>query len=193
MFLDETEEQLDDLVETLLLLERDPESGSDLNEAFRLVHSIKGSAGMMGLESIAVLTHHLETRFERLRSGTERLDAAAMNLVLRCVDFLRDCTRRLRSGQPLGSSAELMAELSAQQSVPDAEPKPPAEAAAQEVPTTMAAESSGAFVRAPTTGETSPLLPLSAGREGESYVRVNVLFDAGLPLVDLKARLIVAR
>ena len=55
-FLDETEEQLDALVETMLALERNPSSNGDLNEAFRLIHSIKGSAGMMGFDSMAVLT-----------------------------------------------------------------------------------------------------------------------------------------
>ena len=48
-FLDETEEQLDDLVETMLSLEKESTNKDDLNEAFRLIHSIKGSAGMMGL------------------------------------------------------------------------------------------------------------------------------------------------
>ena len=86
-FLDETEEQLDDLVETMLVLEADSTSAEQLNEAFRLIHSIKGAAGMMGLDQITVLTHHLENRFERFRSGTERLDEATMNLVLRCIDF----------------------------------------------------------------------------------------------------------
>ena len=68
-FLDETEEQLDDLVETMLGLERDSTSKDDLNEAFRLIHSIKGSAGMMGFDSMMILTHHLENRFARFRSA----------------------------------------------------------------------------------------------------------------------------
>ncbi len=101
-FLDETEEQLDDLVETMLSLENASTNAEDLNEAFRLIHSIKGSAGMMGLDHITVLTHHLENRFERFRSGTEQLDEPTMNLVLRCIDFLRQCNDRLREGQKLG-------------------------------------------------------------------------------------------
>ena len=110
-FLDETEEQLDDLVETMLALERDPTNKDDLNEAFRLIHSIKGSAGMMGFDNITVLTHHLENRFERLRAGLVRLNEPTMNLVLRCIDFLRHCNNRLRDGEELGSSTELLDEL----------------------------------------------------------------------------------
>ena len=113
MFMDETEEQLEDLVEALLNLERAPGSVEDLNEAFRLIHSIKGSAGMMGFDTIAALTHHLESRFERFRSGVERLDKPTMNLVLRCIDFLRDCIRRLRASDQPGSAASLLQELAA--------------------------------------------------------------------------------
>ncbi len=69
MFVDETSEQLDDLVEVLLVLENEPESTEQLTESFRLVHSIKGASAMMGLDSITLLTHHLENHFEHLRSG----------------------------------------------------------------------------------------------------------------------------
>ena len=46
--------QLDGLVEALLLLESRPNDVPQLNEAFRLVHSIKGSSAMMGLDGITV-------------------------------------------------------------------------------------------------------------------------------------------
>ena len=113
VFLDETEEQLEDLVETMLVLEREPDRVDELNEVFRLVHSIKGSAGMMGFDSIMLLAHQLESRFAGLRSGTETLQPALTSLVLRCVDFLRDCTRRLRAGETLSSAANLLEELAA--------------------------------------------------------------------------------
>jgi two-component system, chemotaxis family, sensor kinase CheA len=63
MFVDETSEQLDQLVEVLLYLEKTPASPDQLNESFRLIHSIKGAAAMMGLDSITLLTHHLGELF----------------------------------------------------------------------------------------------------------------------------------
>lgn len=112
MFVDETSEQLDELVEVLLVLETNPGSPSHLNESFRLIHSIKGAAAMMGLDSIALLTHHLENHFDRLRSGLRSLDRSTMNLILQCVDFLRDAVGKLRDGKPLFSSPELIEQLS---------------------------------------------------------------------------------
>ena len=124
MYLDETAEQLDALVETLLVLERSPTDSDQLNEAFRMVHSIKGSSALMGLETITVLTHQLENHFERLRSGTQLLDQHAMGLILRSVDFLRNGNARLRAGQSIESDPELLEELRQLQSPKVVEPKP---------------------------------------------------------------------
>ncbi len=111
IYLDETEEQLDDLIETMLVLEQEPQNEVSLNGAFRLLHSMKGAAGMMGFDQITVLTHHLETRFERLRSGRIELDRITMNLTLRCIDFLRECNGRLRAGNELSTPDVLLEEL----------------------------------------------------------------------------------
>ncbi len=50
-------------------LEQDPEEVPTLREAFRLLHTFKGSSGMMGFERINALAHELETRFDACRSG----------------------------------------------------------------------------------------------------------------------------
>lgn len=184
-FLDETEEQLDDLVETLLTLESDPDNHDALNEAFRLIHSIKGSAGIMGFENITVLTHHLENRFEQFRSGSAHLDESTMNLVLRCIDFLRTCNERLRTGQPLSSASELLAELKRLEEQP--EEQPPTSVVETVMPMTTeqsatAAQSAPSLSRIPTE-----LI------SDKSLVRMVVKFRAGLHLVDLKTQLIVSR
>jgi len=168
MFMDETEEQLEDLVEALLNLERAPESVEDLNEAFRLIHSIKGSAGMMGFDTIAALTHHLESRFERFRSGVERLDKPTMNLVLRCIDFLRECIRRLRVNDQPGSAAPLLEELAALDDRPAQDTAPP-------------------------TTPAEPVAPVPAPVLRDDEYHLTVHFEAGLQLADLKARLIISR
>ncbi|MEM6473093.1 MAG: Hpt domain-containing protein, partial [Planctomycetota bacterium] len=111
IYLDETEEQLDDLVETMLALEQNPGDRASLQTAFRLLHSMKGASGMMGLDQITALTHHLETRFERLRSGTLQLDRTTMNLTLRCIDFLKNCNDQVRNGEPISTPADLLGEL----------------------------------------------------------------------------------
>ncbi len=67
-YLDETDEQIGVLNDALLKLERDPADAAVLREAFRMVHSIKGSSTVMGFDQVKRLTHHLETFFDQLRS-----------------------------------------------------------------------------------------------------------------------------
>jgi len=56
MFVEETGEQLDALVEIMLRLEAAPDDRNLLAEAFRMIHSIKGSSALLGLEQTATST-----------------------------------------------------------------------------------------------------------------------------------------
>ncbi len=181
-FLDETEEQLDDLVETMLSLETTSTNEDDLNEAFRLIHSIKGSAGMMGLDNITVLTHHLENRFERFRSGTEQLDETTMNLVLRCIDFLRQCNGRLRNGEKLGSPTELLDDLKRLE-----ERSAASHANTEDEPASHVTNQPSVPPK-----DHPDSLPFNQ-TEDDSIVRMVIHFRTGLQLADLKAQLIVNR
>ncbi len=201
-FLDETEEQLDDLVETMLSLENFSTNVEDLNEAFRLIHSIKGSAGMMGLDQITVLTHHLENRFERFRSGTEMLDEPTMNLVLRCIDFLRQCNDRLRDGESLRSPTELLGELNRLQvksavSAADQDvalqPTVTEEATAKPAAPPWPAVAQSPHNPAVDDSAANALSQPAGSQSDDAIVHMVVRFRVGLQLADLKAQLIVNR
>ena len=111
LYLDETNEQLDSLVEIFLELENQAPTPEELNEAFRLIHSIKGSSALLGLDRITSLTHHLETHFERLRSGKQELNTPTIDIVLRCIDFLRESNQHLQDGEPLSTAGDLLDEV----------------------------------------------------------------------------------
>lgn len=172
MYLDETGEHLEGLVEKLLALEENPADAVHLNEAFRLVHTIKGSSALMGYDNITELTHHLESQFERVRSGMQALDRALMDLSLKCVDYLRECNRRLRAGQPLPAAPDLLNALSGE----------------RPVTTTPTATKSGL----PVATAAAPIAPAPAAPTPRDW-RVLIRFEADLPLVDLKAQLAIAR
>lgn len=184
MFVDETSEQLDDLVEVLLVLETNASSPSHLNESFRLIHSIKGASAMMGLDSITLLTHHLENHFEHLRSGTRLLNRTMMNLILRCVDFLRSAVEKLRDGTPLVSAPELIEQLSLAESelaTVDANQAPtpnPESSAESTAPASLQS-------KAPEDRLTRNATPTQR--------RIIAYFDHSIELPELKAELILAR
>ena len=96
-YLDETDEHIAALNDSLLRLEQDPTDLKALQEAFRMFHSIKGASVVMGFKPVNQLTHHLESLFEELRSKKRSLDRAILDLTFRCLDELRDYHRDLRA------------------------------------------------------------------------------------------------
>ncbi len=112
IYLEESEEEADQIVELLLKLEDTPGDKESLREAFRLLHTFKGSTGMMGFERINGLAHELETRFDAYRDGREILTSETVSITLRCIDFFRDFLSRLRNGNTdQGDPRPLMEEL----------------------------------------------------------------------------------
>jgi len=104
-FFEESREGLDAMEAGLLSLEegnRDPET---INSVFRAAHSIKGGAATFGFESIAGLTHVLETLLDELRAGKRPLEAAAVDAMLGSVDVLRALLREAEHGQPADPAA----------------------------------------------------------------------------------------
>ena len=67
-YLDETDEQIAGLNDAAAEAGAGRPTDADaLREAFRMVHSIKGSSMVMGFDPVKDLTHHLESLFDQLR------------------------------------------------------------------------------------------------------------------------------
>ena len=81
--------ELLDAMETALL---QVESGGDINDAvnaaFRAAHTIKGSAGLFGLDSIVAFTHTSESVLDQVRSGELLIDDTLVTLLLDCRDYI---------------------------------------------------------------------------------------------------------
>lgn len=84
-FIEESRELLAAMEDALLKLESSPDDAEVINAAFRAIHTIKGSAGLFGLDHIVNFTHTAESVLESVRSGEQEVDAelAALLLVTR--------------------------------------------------------------------------------------------------------------
>lgn len=87
-FLDESRELLSDMEQILLDLESRPGESELQNALFRCVHTVKGSAGMFGLDHVVDFTHVVENVLDRLRAGEIQLSNDLANLLLRCRDHI---------------------------------------------------------------------------------------------------------
>jgi two-component system chemotaxis sensor kinase CheA len=88
-FISEAQEQIASIEQLLLQLENDPADRELLDALFRCAHTVKGSAGIFGLDAVVAFTHHVETLLDRLREGELGLTPAISTLLLRCNDQIR--------------------------------------------------------------------------------------------------------
>lgn len=75
-------EYLAELEEALLRLGEHPEEMTEVDRLFRVMHTIKGSAGMVGLDDVSQFAHRLETEFDAIRQGRTVVTPSLVNLAL---------------------------------------------------------------------------------------------------------------
>jgi two-component system, chemotaxis family, sensor kinase CheA len=89
VFFAETQEHLANVEAILLRLDTKAPYPDDLNAIFRAVHSIKGSAAMLGHDDMAALTHLQESLLDLLRKGERPVAKGDVDAMLKAVDMLR--------------------------------------------------------------------------------------------------------
>ena len=87
-FVSEAQELLAAMEEALLAVEGQADQVESVNAMFRAVHTIKGSAGLFGLDAIVKFAHAVESVLDRVRSRKLGLSGALVGLLLECHDHL---------------------------------------------------------------------------------------------------------
>jgi two-component system, chemotaxis family, sensor kinase CheA len=87
-FIVECRELLSAMEEALLAVEGEAEASESINAIFRAVHTIKGSAGLFGLDPIVRFSHTVESVMDRVRGGKVALSPDLVGLFLECHDHL---------------------------------------------------------------------------------------------------------
>jgi two-component system chemotaxis sensor kinase CheA len=107
-FRDETADNLRLLSEVLLTIEQNTDADrrrSELDRAFRAVHTIKGSARMLGFDPIAQAAHALEHILGQVRQGQRTLDRSLTDLLLHGGDLIGRLVAHVPHIPPAESSA----------------------------------------------------------------------------------------
>jgi two-component system chemotaxis sensor kinase CheA len=97
-FLAEAQEMLEGLDNYFVQLEARPDDTSLLNEIFRAAHSIKGSAGFIGLTRIVEVAHHAENVLNQLRQGMMKAEPAVIDIILEAMDALKLLLEEVHTG-----------------------------------------------------------------------------------------------
>ena len=103
IFLDETKEHLQNLSDSLMSLEQDPENMDTINEIFRAAHTLKGMAGTMGYKRMQNLTHDMENVFSEVRNGTFKANGSMVDILFQCLDALEAYTENIQNTSDEGT------------------------------------------------------------------------------------------
>ncbi len=114
-FLTETNESLAVLDLELVKLEQNPNDPGLLSNIFRIVHTIKGTCGFLGLPRLEHVAHASENVLGKIRDGELPVDAGAVSLVLESLDRIKSLLGALeeKEAEPAGDDSELIGRLEA--------------------------------------------------------------------------------
>src|SRR3712207_230778 len=124
-FLTETGEHLEIVDVELVRFEQDPNNQKILQNIFRLVHTIKGTCGFLGLPRLEALAHAAETLMGKFRDGMA-VTSEAVTLILATLDRVKEILAELErtAAEPEGVDSDLIGNL---ETLALAEPAPPRE------------------------------------------------------------------
>lgn len=136
IFIEESQEHLQNLNQSLLGLETNPKDMQILNEIFRAAHTIKGMAGTMGFNKMTNLTHQMENLLDAIRNGKNEANTHVIDVLFECLDFLDNSVNYIsNNGSEDNTSAdEIIAKLNniLNNKVPSANAAPEAKPAASD-------------------------------------------------------------
>jgi two-component system chemotaxis sensor kinase CheA len=205
-FLTETNESLTVVDGELVKLERDPNNKDVLSRIFRLVHTIKGTCGFIGLPRLEKVAHASETMLGKFRDGVLQVTPDAVTLILESLDHIKSILGQLeQSGsEPQGDDSDLISRLeiaaeggaAVSKHQPELEPHTPAAApVATAAPAAAAPSEEHAELHAPASPQ--PATPQGAqaaapaGGVAAQSIRVNV--DVLEDLMTMVSELVLTR
>lgn len=88
-FIMEASELIEDLEIGLVALEDSGDDDDLINRIFRAAHTIKGSAGVVGLTAVSDFSHSMENVLDLVRDHKLAVTSELVSVLLRCVDYLK--------------------------------------------------------------------------------------------------------
>ncbi|MCT4654523.1 MAG: chemotaxis protein CheW [Cohaesibacter sp.] len=111
-FIEETNESLDVVDVELVKFEQEPNNAQILDNIFRLVHTIKGTCGFLGLPRLESLAHAAETLMGKFRDGAP-VTEESVSIILKSLDRIKEIMGELEASEtePDGSDEDLIDHL----------------------------------------------------------------------------------
>lgn len=137
-FLTETAEGLAELDVEIVKLEQNPNDAGLIASIFRIVHTIKGTCGFIGLPRLETVAHAAENVLGKYRDKELEVTQTSVTVILASLDRIKSILAHIEATEqePEGSDDDLIAQLNelAEGRVPEAAAAAPASAAIEDAP-----------------------------------------------------------
>lgn len=184
IFLEEADEQLQELNQNLLHLEKNPEDLDVINNIFRAAHSLKSSAAFVGLNDLSDLAHKMENLLQGIRDRTMQVTPQIIQVLFNCFDVISAFMDTVAAGRkPDADLSEIIGRI---QEISDS--------AAGAVPASRVEETKEEYDDGlPKTSFTVPQMRQirEALQSGKSCCEITVHIDPAAQMKWLKAQLIL--
>ncbi|WP_332449539.1 chemotaxis protein CheA [Methanoculleus sp.] len=98
LFVEESRENHENIVNSLLALESGDDQQTAIDEIFRSAHTLKGMSASMGFDAMEHLCHSMEDVFSLIRSGQQEVTASLTDLLLTCTDTIEEMLDVIEAG-----------------------------------------------------------------------------------------------
>jgi len=106
-FLEDAEDILQGLFDTLMVIESEPGNEEKLNELFRLVHTLKGAAALIELDEISNYAHEIETVLDAVRRGELRIDEDLNDIIFSSFNLLKTLIEDVKNQSDVDRSEKI--------------------------------------------------------------------------------------
>ncbi|EQA44039.1 P2 response regulator binding domain protein [Leptospira broomii serovar Hurstbridge str. 5399] len=121
LFLEESEDQIEELNANLLKLEKDQSDPATINDIFRAAHSLKSSAAFVGLYNLSDLAHKMENLLQSIRDGKLAVKLSLVNLLFQCFDLIKNVIVNVSQGKKVDTPyTDMIRRLEAYENDPEA-------------------------------------------------------------------------
>ncbi len=189
IFLEEADEQLQELNQNLLELERNPQATDIINNIFRAAHSLKSSAAFVGLHGLSELAHKMENLLQGIRDKTLSTTPEIIEVLFRCFDTINNIIAAVSSGEePKQDLSGIIAEIERVGAA-----KTAAASSSKTIQKTQAEEEAETKPQQKIDFSPEERKAIKKGLEsGMSCCELTVFIDKNALMKTLKARLIIA-
>ncbi len=113
IFVEESKENLQNMNQSLLELEKEPDNIDLLNEIFRIAHTLKGMSRTMGFNNVGDLTHEMENLLQSLKNQEIYINEKIIDVLFECFDRLESYINEITNTSSEGndSSDDLIRKL----------------------------------------------------------------------------------